>query len=255
MLDKAYLCFGMARDFVYRVWNMLSNNVIEPFVRTAKKEAQQLLTFIGTLASRVAADIVSSARQVWRSILAPSLCRIMPWCDTLCKMVITALSPFFKKYWQLISAGLAFNGSYHYFFAAILSDFSIIDRAKYLLGAWTLAVIGYIVARSVLLSSGTLVSQRLTVEDSALKFMDLRICHALFRICSSGWHLICKSLELSFCDPKDLLGSLVDLGYIISGDSQAIIDLTVPYRKEHMGFTIHVNSRSSWCPFHWLLCP
>jgi hypothetical protein len=197
MLDKSYLCFGMARDFVYRVWNMLSNNVIEPFVRTAKKEAQQLLTFIGTLASRVAADIVSSARQVWRSILAPSLCRIMPWCDTLCKMVITALSPFFKKYWQLISAGLAFNGSYHYFFAAILSDFSIIDRAKYLLGAWTLAVIGYIVARSVLLSSGTLVSQRLTVEDSALKFMDLRICHALFRICSSGWHLMSKSLELS----------------------------------------------------------
>jgi hypothetical protein len=58
-----------------------------------------------------------------------------------------------------------------------------------------------------------------------------------------------------FCGPKDLLGSLVDLGYIVSGDSQAIIDLTVPYRKEHMGFTIHVNSRSSWCPFHWLLCP
>jgi hypothetical protein len=196
LLDTTILCLDMATNVVHRTWSGLSDYVIEPCIRTVTAATRRTWTFIAMIASRTATAIERLAVGIWRSLLVPSLRRFFSCCDTVCQMAVIVLSPFFKKYWQLLSAGLALNGSYRCLAAAILTNSSSIDRVKYLLGAWSLAVITHIVAMSVLSSRGTLASQRVTVEGSALKFMDLRLCSALSRVCSSGWHGLSKAMEL-----------------------------------------------------------
>jgi len=104
--------------------------------------------------------------------------------------VISVFSSFCRKYWLIIPAGLSFNASFIFVKTAIATRENVKGQVYYILGAWTLLVIGCTVLHASISSPGYLVQQRIEINRSLLRYIDLHLFSAVYKIVGSGWHAL-----------------------------------------------------------------
>jgi hypothetical protein len=152
--------------------------------------------FLSSCVTVLSAAVYRASAWALDNIVQPNIKRVARILESLYGHLVIVLSPFFKKYWRLISAGLAINGSFLFSMAA-MTESSFLGRVKFCLGAWSLALIGFCVGQSVVAASGTLASKLVVIDESPISYVDLYIGYGTTRVFSSGWHAMSMLLDLT----------------------------------------------------------